>query len=307
MTWHILVVDDEPVNREIIAEYLDVPGFELTMAVDGEDAWEKMLLTAEPGAALHDLVVLDRMMPRLGGIELLRRIKADNRFAHIPVIMQTAASGPEQVREGVAAGAYYYLTKPYDPDVLLGVVRAALEDVSDRRMAADAGKAGVGFVLATGERREIIFHTLDEAHHLAGELANLCPDVGATAMGLTELLVNAIEHGNLGITYAEKKHLRQSDGWETEVVRRLSSPEYSAKRARLTIERHENSVVFTIEDEGAGFDWKRYLEFDPERMFDPNGRGIAMARQVAFGTLEYRGRGNVAVATISTQPKAVAE
>ncbi len=294
MTWHILVVDDEPVNREIIGEYLDDPTYALAMAEDGQDAWEQLAAASEP----FDLIVLDRMMPRMGGMELLHKVKADARFRHVPVIMQTAASSPEQVREGIAAGAYYYLTKPYDPEALIAVVHAALEDVTDQRAAADAGKAGTGFSLAVGEERVILFHTLDEAHHLAGELANLGGDVSALAMGLTELLVNAIEHGNLGITYAEKKQLRQNDGWEEEINRRLASADFASRRARITIGRQVASITFTIEDEGAGFDWQRYLEFDPERVFDPNGRGIAMAKQVAFGTLEYRGRGNIVVATV---------
>lgn len=295
--WNILVVDDEPVNLEIIGEYLDEPIYALTFAVDGEDAWEKLCAATSP----HHLIVLDRMMPRLGGMELLHRVKADARFAHVPVIMQTAASSPEQVREGIAAGAYYYLTKPYEPDALLGVVRAALEDVADQRAAAESAISAETFILSPGEQREIVFHTLDEAHHLAGQLSTLCPDPAPVAMGLTELLVNAIEHGNLGISYAEKKHLRQHDGWEDEIAKRIGSPEYSERRARITIARHADKVCFTVEDEGAGFDWQRYLDFDPGRAFDPNGRGIAMARQVAFGTLEYRGRGNVVVATVSLQ------
>jgi CheY-like chemotaxis protein len=291
--WQILVVDDEPVNLEIIGEYLDEPIYSLTMAVDGIDAWEK--LTAD-GAPTPDLIVLDRMMPRLGGIELLQRVKADERFRHVPVIMQTAASAPEQVREGIAAGAYFYLTKPYEPERLLGIVRAALEDVADQRAAAESAKRG--FDLGVGESREIEFHTLAEVHHLAGELASLCPDGPLAAMGLTELLVNAVEHGNLAITYAEKKHLRQTDGWEDEINRRLASADYGARRARVHIERKTTAVIFTISDEGAGFDCTRYLDFDPERVFDPNGRGIAMARQAAFGTLEYQGRGNIVVATV---------
>ena len=59
-----------------------------------------------------------------------------------------------------------------------------------------------------------------------------------------------------------------------------------------------------MEDCGDGFDWRRYLEFSPERAFDPNGRGIAMARQTSFASLEYLGRGNVAVATIAVAAEA---
>ena len=296
MTWQILVVDDEPVNLEIIGEYLDDVQYHLTFAADGEEAWER-LLAAQAGDTPCDVILLDRMMPRLSGMELLKRVKADSRFSTIPVIMQTAASAPEQVREGIAAGAFYYLTKPYEPGDLLGIVRAALAEIADRRASGESAGKG-DFVLAVGQSAEFRFRTLDDAHDLAGRLAGLCADAAPVAMGLTELLVNAIEHGNLEITYTEKKLLRQNDGWEDEIARRSASAPFSQREASIHIVRTADAVVFTVEDQGKGFDWMRYLEFDPERAFDPNGRGIAIAKQVAFGSLEYRGRGNVVVATV---------
>jgi CheY-like chemotaxis protein len=292
MTWHILVVDDEPLNLEIIEDYLDEPGYRLSFAEHGEIAWQKLLVADPP----FDLVVLDRMMPVLNGMGLLHRIKSDSRFSALPVIMQTAASSPEEVREGVAAGAYYYLTKPYQKQMLHAIVKAALDEIEERRRAqASADSPGISL----GDATEFSFRSLDEAHYLAGALAALCPDPGPVAMGLTELLVNAIEHGNLGISYNEKKQLRQSDGWEDEIARRLTAPPFSERVARVTIERRPTEVCFVVEDEGAGFDWVGYLDFDPRRAFDPNGRGIAMARQVSFAQLEYRGRGNVVAAIVA--------
>ena len=69
--------------------------------------------------------------------------------------------------------------------------------------------------------------------------------------------------------------------------------------ARVAFRRMTGSLSFTISDQGAGFDWRRYLDFDPERVFDPNGRGIAMARQATFSSVEYLERGNIVVATIA--------
>jgi DNA-binding response OmpR family regulator len=292
MTWHILVVDDEPLNLEIIGEFLDDPDYQLSNAEHGETAWQQLLVADPP----FDLILLDRMMPVMNGMELLRRVKADSRFAHLPVIMQTAASAPEEVREGIEAGAYYYLTKPYQPTALHAIVRAALDEISERRRAT-ASTLTPGLEL--GDRTEFLFRSLDEAHYLAGALAALCPDPGPVAMGLTELLVNAIEHGNLEISYAEKKQLRQSDGWEDEVARRLRLPEFAERVAKVTIERAPDEVCFVVEDAGQGFDWQTYLEFDPQRAFDPNGRGIAMARQVSFAQLQYRGRGNIVAAVVA--------
>jgi CheY-like chemotaxis protein len=99
--WRILVVDDEPMNLEIIGDVLDDPSFVVSNAANGEIAWQAM----QAAETLPQLLVLDRMMPVLDGIELLKRIKAEPRFADIPVIMQSAASSSSDIAEGVAAGA----------------------------------------------------------------------------------------------------------------------------------------------------------------------------------------------------------
>ena len=295
--WHMLVVDDEPLNLEIIAEYLDEPGYVLDLVEDPMRALEKL----EAPDSHYDLVILDRMMPGMNGIELLRRIRADGRFRHIPVIMQTAASAPEQIREGIEAGAYYYLTKPYAQQVLLAIVRAALDDVQERtaKLDEDEQNRSRKDALRLLTSAEFRFSTLDEARHLVDLLASMCPDPSAAAMGLTELLVNAVEHGNLGISYAEKSLLRLEDGWEAEVARRLALPEFAGREASARIERDAGEIRFTIADQGAGFSWQKYLEMDPARAFDPNGRGIAMARQISFSSIEYQGCGNVVVARVA--------
>jgi len=290
----ILVVDDEPYNLEIIAEYLADEGHALRMAADGEEAWA---ILAEPGQGF-DLLILDRMMPRLDGIGLLRRMKGEPRFARIPVILQTAAAAPEQVREGIEAGAYYYLTKPYEMEVFLAIVRAALSEV-DERAALTGRIAAHADALQLLREAEFRFAGLEEAQQLAAFLALACPQPESVSMGLSELLVNAVEHGNLGISYADKKRLRLEDCWQEEVECRLGQPEYRDRRVSVRLARRDGALEFTVADEGAGFDWEEYLELSPERLFDPNGRGIAMARQVSFATLEYRGAGNVVVATVA--------
>ncbi|CAG0995009.1 partial serine/threonine-protein kinase RsbW, partial [Rhodocyclaceae bacterium] len=109
-----------------------------------------------------------------------------------------------------------------------------------------------------------------------------------------------VEHGNLGISYAEKSRLKREDGWEAEVKRRLGLPEYASRVARVHMAKTAEGLAFTIRDEGAGFDWQRYLDFDPERAFDPNGRGIAMARMMSFSRIEYHDNGNEVMAVVAT-------
>ncbi len=289
----LLVVDDEPFNLEIICEYFDDSGFILDTAENGEEAWQRL-----DSGIPYATVLLDRMMPVLDGMSLLRRMKADERFRSIPVIMQTAAGNPEQVREGLAAGAYYYLVKPYERDSLLSIVRGALADAAtrsdlQRRLSAHASALQL---LASGE---FSFRSVDEAAILAAFIAQTFPQPEPAALTLSELLVNAVEHGNLGISYTEKSQLRREDRWNEEVALRLAMPANADKRVRVSLQRTDSSLTIRIVDQGNGFDWQRYLEFDPARAFDPNGRGIALARMSGAATIAYEGCGNTVVLRMS--------
>lgn len=140
--------------------------------------------------------------------------------------------------------------------------------------------------------------TLPEAKHLATLLAMAHPDPERVVIGLTELLVNAVEHGNLGITYEEKAALLERGGFEREIERRLALPALAGRRVKVTFRREADRLTTSIEDEGEGFDWRPYLDPDPERSLDVNGHGIAIARGVCFDEIAYLGRGNVVVATV---------
>jgi CheY-like chemotaxis protein len=290
----VLVVDDEQLNLFIIEEFLEQEDIELVMHSNPLEAWASL----SAPESNFSLVVLDRMMPELDGMELLRRMKRESRFADIPVIMQTAASSPDQVREGLEAGAYYYLTKPYEPEALISIVRAALEDRRGRRQLRSRA-ARLEEAQALIRNVEYRFVTLEDIASLVPVLADMCPVPDAVAPGLSDLMVNAVEHGNLGVTYQEKSLLKWEGDWEGEIQRRLALPQFHGRFATVRVEREPQALTFTISDQGAGFEWGKFLNFDPERAFDPNGRGIAMARMMSFSALEYQGKGNVVVARVS--------
>ena len=140
--------------------------------------------------------------------------------------------------------------------------------------------------------------SLDDARRLASFVALLGPQPETLAMGLSELLVNGVEHGNLGIDFAEKSRLRESDCWEDEIRRRLTLPEFKDRAVRMRVRKDSARWVFEISDDGEGFDWRRFLDFDPERAFAPNGRGIALSRQLSFSSLTYIPPGNRVVVTV---------
>ncbi len=299
----VMIVDDEELNLLIIEEFLSEESLLLESFSDPLAAWEQLA----KGDQQYDLIVLDRMMPGLDGVDFLRQMKKETRFVDLPVIMQTAASSPEQVREGLEAGAYYYLTKPYEPEALISIVRAALEDQRYRNQLRHVASrfSESKRLLSALEYR---FSTLADINTLVPLLASLCPEPDVVAPGLVDLMVNAVEHGNLGVSYHQKAQLKLAGTWEEEIYRRLALPENAARYAMVKAEFSSDlsELQFTISDQGDGFDWHKYLEFDPERAFDPNGRGIAMARLMSFKTMIYEGKGNVVRVTVNLVPAATA-
>ncbi|MCX9157846.1 response regulator [Niveibacterium sp. 24ML] len=283
----ILVVDDEPFNLEIICDYLEDCDYQLDTTQSGAEA----LAWLEDAGRHYDVLVLDRMMPDISGMEVLRQVKQHERLKAIPVIMQTAAATPDQVREGLAAGAHYYLTKPFEADSLQAVIRTALDD--QRRRAELSARINEHIVaMQMIERAEFSVRSLEEAAAVATTAALVCPRPEAVAMGLAELLVNGVEHGNLGIDFVAKGALKESGTWADEVNRRLALPEHAEKRVRLTVAKEGGRWHFHVRDDGPGFDWQRFIELDPARAFAPNGRGIVLAKQIAFDEVTYAGSGN---------------
>ncbi|HEY0772609.1 MAG TPA: response regulator [Nocardioidaceae bacterium] len=111
-----LVVDDSRVIRELIAVNLELEGFEVTTAGDGERALE---LAAE---FRPDVITLDVMMPRLNGFETVTRLRQDPRTAGIPVVMVTGRAQSADRERGEEVGVEAYLTKPFEPAELVDVV-----------------------------------------------------------------------------------------------------------------------------------------------------------------------------------------
>jgi CheY-like chemotaxis protein len=282
----ILIVDDEPFNLDIISEYLTDSGYLVIQATNGQEA----LAILEKNAAIS-VVVLDRMMPIMDGMSALRAMRTDPRWLHIPVIMQTAAANHAQIVEGIDAGVYYYLTKPYEENLLLSVVRAAYEEYQQRQEMRElllATSRAVGFL----QNARFQFKKIEDAKAMASLLAHAFPNPEEAMYGLHELLVNAVEHGNLGITYQEKTSLLLSGCWLEEIERRSVLVPYCDRVVKVDIKRDAQQLTVMIEDEGSGFNWQNYLEISPERATHPHGRGIATARLMSFSNLRYLGSGN---------------
>jgi len=294
----VLVVDDDELNLELIFEYLR----DTEIVVLGADNGETAINMLQESPERISTVLLDRVLPGLDGIDVLRSIKSNPELTMLPVIMQTAKDEKKDILDGLQAGAYYYLTKPYDRQTLLAIVNTALNDYNSYRQL-QTNVRQTSHALKMMNKGRFTFQTLNEARSLAALLANACNDSNHVVLGLTELMVNAIEHGNLGIGYKEKSRLNALGEWESEIAYRLSQPEHAAKQAMVEFERHENCIMFAIQDQGEGFEWQKYIELSPDRALDSHGRGIAVANSVSFDMIEYRGNGNEVCVTVGTRNK----
>ncbi|MFN0317299.1 MAG: response regulator [Burkholderiales bacterium] len=116
----ILVVDDNAANVDILKMRLQANGYEVVTAFDGEDAI-KAVYDHQP-----DLILLDIMMPKIDGIEVCRRLRADSSLAFIPIVLVTAKSDPKDVVAALEAGGDEYLTKPVEHSALMARVKSML-------------------------------------------------------------------------------------------------------------------------------------------------------------------------------------
>ena len=119
--YRVLIVDDEEELVITIAERLQIRGIQAETATNGETALK--MIEANP----PQVVVLDVMMPGIGGIEILKRMNAQN--LQIPVILLTGYGSTEQGKEGMELGAFDYLMKPCDLNMLIGKIQEAVKDL----------------------------------------------------------------------------------------------------------------------------------------------------------------------------------
>ncbi|WP_455222417.1 response regulator [Kaarinaea lacus] len=289
----VLLVDDEIFNLEILEELLDDYGFQSDTAENGRKAVE--LLTANPDK--YQAVLLDRMMPEMGGIEVTHFMKQHPQLRMIPVIMQTAKATKQDIEEGLGAGILYYLTKPFAKDELLAIVDTAVRYFFEYQdlcgHLCNQLENNKQDMQASGA---IEFRYLNEARHAATMLAGLASDPGKVVVGLFELFVNAIEHGNLEIGFEFKSELQKNGSWLNEIERRQQLPENQNKKVLVEYQIQNGNISYTIKDQGQGFSYRDFLSINAARSLNTHGRGIAIAKVLSFDQLDYIDPGNQVVA-----------
>lgn len=284
----ILVVDDDEVNRECaemnLKRFIGYTNF--SSADDGTTCLEH--LESNPDV---DIIFLDRMMNRLNGIPTLHKMNENAKYKDIVVIFQTGEVSKEDKLECISAGSLYLLQKPYGPEDQGVFVHSIAPFIRAKRRIKEKIDSGT----LTGATT-FSFRSFDEAENVAAELAAHFPDPDLVYEAIYELLINAIEHGNLRIGYALKTNLLKNNSYFEEIKNRLDLPENKDKLVEVSLEKDGSSIKLVIKDHGGAFIEDGFVEFGADALRKPSGRGIYKAKRV-FSSVEYVNNGSEVVCT----------
>ena len=224
----VLVVDDDPTVREVVADYLVRDGLEVVQAADGAEA------LALVDARTPDLVVLDLMLPGIDGLEVCRRLRSTR--PSLPVMRLTALGEEEDRVLGLEIGADDYVTKPFSPRELALRVRSIL-----RRTAATSEPAGVGVAPLTdgGLTVDVVGHRVTKD---GDELSLTSREF--------DLLVHLL--GNPGRVFSRKELMSEVWGWE---YGDLSTVTVHVRRLREKIEDDPATPTRVVTVWGVGYRW----------------------------------------------------
>jgi CheY-like chemotaxis protein/anti-sigma regulatory factor (Ser/Thr protein kinase) len=281
----ILVVDDQETLRSLLSRLLIREGFEPIEAEDGEQA-VRLFKSESPL-----VVVSDIMMPRMDGLALLYEIKRIDRNA--TVILMTGQGNEDVLLKALRGGATNFFKKPFNIRDLIEEIRTVVE------FRLEAARSTLFSPFLVEETKHFVIPRADSPYFpiinqitlqlpcllAEGEILNL-------KIGIEEMIANAIEHGNLGISFEEKSRAIE-EGHLAELMAERGRQSDSAGRAvnvdsRLTPEHFEIS----IRDEGRGFAWRNLPEVAPESLLSFNGRGILLTK-IYFDEVSYNDAGTM--------------
>lgn len=294
----VLLVEDSKELQALMEKLVSRLGHEIVVANNGVEA-----ITAFRRCA-PDLVFTDIRLPHMDGLALLRQIRDEN--PETIVVILTGSGCEAHAIQALRLGANNYLQKPVGIDELQGLLRKYGAVVKERETGREIQK-----LITHRELRMCVDNCVQRSTqvanclvHEAGPLFDDQEKLDIT-LGLDELLTNAIEHGNLGITYEEKESALGSPSGLTELYERRLANENLAKR-RVIVDFTADDAgccEWIIRDEGEGFDWRKVpipLEEDAGA-FRKSGRGIFLSRMI-FDELDYLNKGNVVRARKYVQP-----
>ncbi|MBI3993199.1 MAG: ATP-binding protein [Candidatus Lambdaproteobacteria bacterium] len=262
------------------------------------------------------IVVTDIRMPNVDGFELIRHARAKN--PELGFIVVSGHGDYDDVVRAMRLGARNFFRKPYDFAELEHAIRTEAERYillqEDRRKQLRERETDT-YLVGVDNLTYLIPNDLELASTIAFRLVRVFESMGVcnedtrqnTALGLMELIINAIEHGNLEMAGDTKIQLKSSSeaDYLDEIARRKHALPFQDRVVKIVATVSDSKAVVRIEDEGPGFDVSRIPDpTDPANLFKPSGRGILLA-QMFMDELRFSDGGNVVTAVKHKHPPGV--
>lgn len=287
----LLLVDECAESRARLLEQTQGRGLSLVTATDPHLALTTFRMS------VPDVVITDLFEPDMLGLTLTRQIKKRRPACSVIVVGTNSTQGV--VVSALKAGALDYLCKPVGDDDLWRALDRAFVAIP-RSLNDSPGIERVEHLVVMNTDPAHIEVTI--SYLISGAMVPLPePQSQHLRAALHELLLNAVEHGSLDISFPSKQEALASNTYDELLSRRRLDPRYKGRYVtiRIIYDRCLQTIEFRIADEGQGFDWKQMLSRDPESMpaETPCGRGILVARALC-PDLTYNDRGNEAILTV---------
>ncbi|MDV7338699.1 ATP-binding protein [Terasakiella sp. A23] len=287
----VLVADRDAVKEDVL-DYLDPENYAIRHVCSLDDA--QVLLEDDTFSVNTVIFSISPDNPDFD--RDLRKLKRKEKAKYVPFIgiLEDVSMADQFSRQPF----FHVLEMPLDQRTLCHTVDAALADFKRYKALLSDVKSRTSAIglIKSGKFR---LQTLQQAEALTTMLSLACPEPGIIALGLSEILVNAIEHGNLGISYQLKSTLLEKGTWNEEIDKRLASDDYKDRFVEIRFDRTETRIDIIVTDQGDGFDWRKYVEKDPSNHSEKHGRGIAIAINMGFDSVIYNEKGNQVTASVN--------
>jgi len=277
---NILVVDDEELIINLLVDYFSDLGYRVTAVKDAEKAIEEL-----NNGRKFSLVLTDINLPGKSGLDLLKIVKETKE--DLPVVLLTGLKTLDTAISALKSGAQDYITKPFDLTTIRKVVEKVLRvrnrSIRKVRIYEKLQQLKLSFQFKTIE--------LDPdavSKELSGFLYKMQfgseEDIKQFELVFTETLINSMEHGNLELPSSLKSNdLLQMAEFEELKETRLQDPKYADRKINIIFECNAELFSFTVQDEGPGFDWKKYI--NPAHKItksdeNPYGRGFMIIQHI---------------------------
>ena len=288
---YVLAVDDDPTMQMILQGMVEKAGYKVTIAEDGEKALQFLDVAGDN----ISVVLLDRNLPDMDGMDVVKAVQGHEQSG-IPIIMQSGSTDLKKIREAIEGGVYYYLSKPFSLEALQNVLSMALKrsDIENALNSRVNNEYAPSNLIRSAA---FVMRTHEDAMNLSILLSALFPDSSRVLSGLLSVMANAVEHGTLKIGYEKKAELVVKNKFLDEVARLEGLKKNKDKEVEVQFVHKDGRMSVRITDQGKGFNWKDYVNFNIERKSFVNGYGVLKALR-SFDEVKYNTAGNQVMVSV---------